>query len=149
MGHTQEPGEMSCSPCPLEPVSEFLRAKDFGNNTRGRQCLHDSSVDMSTRKRRKANHTAVETDADGQIANPIGMAPSSWAGQAEAFARREPVKAVASAVGAGFLLNLLPVRGILGALGAVAFVVARPTLLFLGLLKAWELCPRKEEETKD
>ena len=98
---------------------------------------------MSTTKRRKTNHTA--TDA----ATHVEHAPASWLGQAEDFARREPAKAVACAVGAGFLINLLPVRAIVGALGAVAFVVARPTLLYLGLLKAWELCPRKEEETKD
>ena len=98
---------------------------------------------MSTTKRRKTNHTATDAAAD------VEHAPSSWLGQAEAFAQREPAKAVACAVGAGFLINLLPVRAIVGALGAVAFVVARPTLLYLGLLKAWELCPRKEEETKD
>ncbi len=65
--------------------------------------------------------------------------------EAEEFARKEPGKAVASAVGAGFLLNVLPVRAILGALGAVAFALVRPTLLFLGLLKAWEICPSKKE----
>ena len=103
---------------------------------------------MSTTKKRKTNHTAVEAEADARTGD-ASAADHSWVGQAEAFARREPVKAVASAVGAGFLLNLLPVRAILGALGAVAFVIARPTLLFLGLLKAWELCPRHKEETKD
>jgi hypothetical protein len=102
---------------------------------------------MSTTKKRKTNHT--DTDAAADVENANATEPSSWLGQAEAFARREPAKAVACAVGAGFLINLLPVRSIVGALGAVAFVVARPTLLYLGLLKAWELCPRKEEETKD
>lgn len=71
--------------------------------------------------------------------------PSKWVKDAESFARREPTKAIASAVGAGFLVNLLPVRAILGALIAVAFVLARPFLLFLGLLKAWEMCPLKKE----
>lgn len=106
-------------------------------------------MNMSTSKKRKTDHTDVETDADGRVGDTSAEAPSSWLGQAEAFARREPVKAVASAVGAGFLLNLLPVRAILGALLAVAFAVARPALLFLGLLKAWEICPCKKEETKD
>ena len=102
---------------------------------------------MSTTKRRKTNRT--DTDAAADVENADATASSSWLEKAEAFARREPAKAVASAVGAGFLINLLPVRAIVGALGAVAFVVARPTLLYLGLLKAWELCPRKEKETEN
>ena len=104
---------------------------------------------MSRTKRRKTNHTNAGIGTDAHGGNLRAAVPSSWVGQAEAFARREPARAVASAVGAGLLLNLLPVRAILGALGAVAFVVARPALLFLGLLKAWELCPRNKEETKD
>lgn len=68
----------------------------------------------------------------------------TWLGEAEAFARREPTKAVASAFGAGFLLHLLPVGAILRALAAVAFALARPALLFLGLQRAWDICPCKK-----
>ena len=83
-------------------------------------------------------------------ANTTGAAPCpvpcrTWLGDSEAFARREPAKAVVTAVGAGFLLHLLPVRAILGALTAVAFALARPALLFLGMLKLSEICPCKKE----
>ena len=72
------------------------------------------------------------------------QAPSSeqldvWLDQADDFARREPVKAVVSAFGAGFLLNLLPIGAIVGAVTGIAFAMARPVLLFLGLLKACDL----------
>lgn len=85
--------------------------------------------------------------ADG---NAKGDAPCSATcctllDQAEAFARREPTKAVASAFGAGFLLHLLPIGAILRALAAVAFALARPALLFLGLQKVWDICPCKKE----
>ena len=62
-----------------------------------------------------------------------------WLDQADDYARREPVKAVVSAFGVGFLVNLLPVGAIVGALTGIAFAMARPVLLFLGLLKACDL----------
>ena len=60
--------------------------------------------------------------------------------RADDFARREPAKAVVSAFGAGFLLNLLPLSAIAAALVGIAFSFVRPALLFLGLLKACEFC---------
>lgn len=60
--------------------------------------------------------------------------------RADEFARREPAKAVVSAFGAGFLLNLLPLSAIAAALAGIAFSFVRPALLFLGLLKACECC---------
>lgn len=62
-----------------------------------------------------------------------------WLDRADDFARREPVKAVTCAFGAGFLVNLLPIGFIVGSLTAIAFAVLRPLLLFLGLMKACEL----------
>lgn len=66
-----------------------------------------------------------------------------WLGEADEFARREPAKAVASAFGAGFLINLLPLGAVVGTLVAVAFALMRPVLLFLGLMKAFELTRAK------
>jgi hypothetical protein len=66
--------------------------------------------------------------------------------KADDYARQEPMKAVVAAFGAGFLLNLLPVGAIVGALTAIAFSVARPVLLFLGLLK---LCDLYRNKTTD
>ena len=60
--------------------------------------------------------------------------------EAEEFARREPTKALAAAFGAGFLLNVLPTRFIVGTVTAVAVPFMRPALLALGLIKAAEMC---------
>ena len=60
--------------------------------------------------------------------------------RAAEFARREPTRATVSAVGAGFLLHLLPFRAIASALLAIAVSLLKPALLFLGLLKACEFC---------
>ena len=60
--------------------------------------------------------------------------------RADDFARREPAKAVVSGFGAGFLLNLLPLRAIASVFVAIAFSCLRPALLFLGLMKACEFC---------
>ena len=68
---------------------------------------------------------------------------ASWLKKADDYARHEPTKAVVSAAGAGFLINLLPIGAIVGALASVAFAMARPALLFLGLMKAYELLRTK------
>lgn len=67
--------------------------------------------------------------------------------RADDFARREPAKAVVSGFGAGFLLNLLPLRAIASALVAIAFSCLRPALLFLGLMKACEFCRTNKTHT--
>jgi hypothetical protein len=59
--------------------------------------------------------------------------------RADEFARREPAQATVAAFGAGFLVNLLPLGAIAGALTGVAFSLLRPALLFLGILKICEL----------
>lgn len=71
-----------------------------------------------------------------------------WTQRADDFARREPAKAVVSAFGVGFLLNLLPLSAIAAALVGIAFSFVRPALLFLGLLKAYEFC-RSQNSTSD
>ena len=68
---------------------------------------------------------------------------ASWLGKADDYARHQPTKAIVAAAGAGFLINLLPIGAIVGALAAVAFALARPVLLFLGLLKACEFLRAK------
>lgn len=67
--------------------------------------------------------------------------------RADDFARRDPARATMSALGAGFLLNLLPLGAIASALTGIAFSFARPALLFLGLLKASEFCGCKNPTT--
>jgi hypothetical protein len=60
--------------------------------------------------------------------------------RADTLARREPVKAVVAAFGAGFLLNMLPLGAIAAAMVRIVFSLIRPALLFLGLVKACEFC---------
>lgn len=59
--------------------------------------------------------------------------------RAEEFARREPAKAIVSAFGAGVVLNILPMRAVASTCTRLAFSLARPALLFLGLRKAYDL----------
>ena len=137
-------------------VLRSVRAKplDFlnGNFFRMTHANADGSaiqmMNMSNSKKRKAGPGGAKT-ADAKAAKAdagdYSSSDATWLNQAETFARREPTKAVVSAVGAGFLLNLLPTRAILGAVAAVVFAVARPALLFLGMLKFWEICPCKKE----
>ena len=82
-------------------------------------------------------------NADG--AAPCSVSCRTLRNEAEAFVRREPAKAVASAFGIGFLLHLLPIRAMTAAVAAVALALLRPVLLCLGLLKLSEICPCKKE----
>ena len=58
----------------------------------------------------------------------------------EDYVRRDPVKALASAAGAGFLLNVLPVGSLAAGLARLACVSVRPALFVLGAMKAYEMC---------
>jgi hypothetical protein len=64
------------------------------------------------------------------------------------FARREPGQAMAAAVGAGLIINLLPTRWVAGTAAVVGALLVRPVLLSLGVTKAMELCC-KNSSTKD
>lgn len=65
-------------------------------------------------------------------------------GQAEDFVRREPGKAVVAAFGVGLALRVLPPRFVGRAAGTLLARVLPPTLLALGVLKAFELCCEHE-----
>ncbi|MCE9518783.1 MAG: hypothetical protein K8R87_04370 [Verrucomicrobia bacterium] len=67
----------------------------------------------------------------------------------EELVRRDPAKAIATAFGAGLLLNLVPPRVIVGAITAVAVPFMRPALLGLGLFKAFELCCKDDTSNCD
>ena len=56
------------------------------------------------------------------------------------FAQREPGQAVAAAIGAGLLINLLPTRFVAGTAAVMGAILVRPVLLSLGVTKAMELC---------
>jgi hypothetical protein len=63
-------------------------------------------------------------------------------GDLKDFARREPIQAVAMAVGAGLLINLLPKRAVVSTATTLGSALLHPALLALGLTKALELCCR-------
>ena len=67
--------------------------------------------------------------------------------QAEDYVRREPAKAVGAALAAGLVLTMLPTRSMVRPIAAIGAALLPPTLLGLGLIKAFELClqppPRK------
>lgn len=69
--------------------------------------------------------------------------------RAEDYVRREPAKAVGAALGAGLVLTMLPARSMVRPIAALCAAMVSPTLLGLGLIKAFELCcqstPAKEE----
>jgi hypothetical protein len=58
----------------------------------------------------------------------------------EKFAIEQPTKAMAAALGTGFLLNLLPVGKIVGILTDAALLLARPLLIGVGVLKIRDYC---------
>jgi hypothetical protein len=65
--------------------------------------------------------------------------------------RENPVEAVVLALLIGFLVCLLPVGRLIGALLRVAFLLLKPALLVLGIIKAVEYyqqyCGEKREVT--
>lgn len=58
---------------------------------------------------------------------------------ASTVAQRDPAKAVATAFGLGVLLNVLPTRLIFGTAATLASTIVRPTLITLGVIKAFEI----------
>lgn len=67
--------------------------------------------------------------------------------EAENVVRTDPAKAVAMAVGAGLLLNVLPTRFLVASATAVTLTMLRPALLTLGVIKAFELCSAKHHSS--
>lgn len=55
------------------------------------------------------------------------------------YTRHDPTKAVATAFGFGFLLNILPLGTMAAMATSLLFALSRPVLLFLGFLKLVDL----------
>ena len=62
----------------------------------------------------------------------------------EKFARKSPAIAICYALGAGFILRLLPIRQIVIALVRLLLVLIKPVALLLGILKLYELVVGQE-----
>lgn len=77
---------------------------------------------------------------DSQSPHPAELCVQRALERTEDYVRREPAMAVAAAFGAGLLLKLLPTRAVARPIATVVVKLLPPTLLGLGLLKAFELC---------
>jgi hypothetical protein len=62
----------------------------------------------------------------------------------EKFVREDPAKAVGLALFAGVLLTILPVGRVVSAMVRLAFALARPLLLVLGVVKIYEEFQKRE-----
>lgn len=86
--------------------------------------------------------TPQATDSANGMKSALSDVKAKAADKRQEFDRSvsdSPEKAVAIAIGAGYLLHILPAGKILsGTLGLAAFLV-KPTLLALGAIKACEL----------
>jgi hypothetical protein len=69
--------------------------------------------------------------------NPLpapGTESGTWISGVEAYTREQPTRAVSAAFGAGLILALVPIGGIVRLL----FSALRPVLVILGIVKIWE-----------
>jgi hypothetical protein len=64
--------------------------------------------------------------------------PNALLERTEAYARQQPTQALSAAFGLGLVLALLPLGSLLGGLTRLAFLVLRPILIVLGLVKLYE-----------
>ena len=55
-----------------------------------------------------------------------------------AYTELQPEKALLWAAGGGYLLRLLPLKGILGTLIRIVLALLKPVALFYGGVKAWQ-----------
>lgn len=63
-----------------------------------------------------------------------GKEADPWISGIETYTREQPTKAISAAFGAGLILALVPIGGILRLL----FSALRPVLVLLGIVKVWE-----------
>lgn len=56
----------------------------------------------------------------------------------EAYVKEEPVKAASAAFGIGILLAFLPIGGVVTGVCRLLFLLARPLLMILGVVKIFE-----------
>ena len=67
----------------------------------------------------------------------------------ESYAREEPIKATSAAFGVGILLALLPLGSIVSGFLRLLFLVARPVLLILGVVKVAEEIDSRRSRSVD
>ena len=68
----------------------------------------------------------------------------------EAYTRSEPAKAISASFGLGILLTLFPFGSLVTGISRLLFLVARPLLMILGVVKiAQELEARRPKPTEE
>jgi hypothetical protein len=75
-------------------------------------------------------------NAEALTLQPVAELAKRAAGDLQHFAEREPGKAAAAAACAFLALSIIPARVIVG----TATALAKPALLTLGIIKAFEMC---------
>lgn len=63
---------------------------------------------------------------------------SDFQAQTESYVRSNPTQAVLSAVGAGFVLRLLPIGALVGALVRLALFALRPAIFIYGAVSLYK-----------
>ncbi len=64
--------------------------------------------------------------------------------QTEVYVRENPTKSVLYALGAGYILNCLPVGRVLGGLIRLLMLVLKPALLIYGATKLYKVSQQEE-----
>jgi hypothetical protein len=75
-----------------------------------------------------------EQTPPGSPSPQSGKKTDPWIDGIQSYTREQPTKAVSAAFGAGLILALVPVGGVLRLL----LSALRPVLLILGIVKVWE-----------
>lgn len=67
----------------------------------------------------------------------------------EDYTREEPMKAASAAFGLGILLALLPIGSLVSGVMRLLFLVARPVLMILGVVKVAEQLDERRSKTEE
>src|SRR5258708_2126926 len=71
-------------------------------------------------------------------------APRTLLHEAKILIRKNPARALAIAVGAGFVLQSAPIGRLVGGLLRVSFALLQPALMVAGGVKVWEKIQRRQ-----
>jgi len=73
----------------------------------------------------------------------VARAARNLVGETREYIRKNPTRALAIAVGAGFVLQSAPVGRLVGGLLRISFALLQPALLIAGGVKIWEKIQRR------
>ena len=82
-------------------------------------------------------------EAAPSVSESVPRAARNLVGGTKAYIRKNPARALAIAVGAGFVLQSAPVGRLVGGLLRISFALLQPALLIAGGVKIWEKIQRR------